>query len=276
MRRLFAALGLCVMLVACSATIPAPIQDDSVSFLSPKHVYRVLPGDTLYSIAFVTDHDYRQLARWNGIRPPYRIEAGENIALQPPRVVRGHSSSAPAKVPIRRGFMVAPGRVHRIPQRLGVARALSPRLRSRARPPLTPNAGTARIIVPTSWIWPAQGRVEQTFGRGPLSGRPGNRGIDIIGHAGEAIRAAAAGRVVYIGGGLPGYGKLIIIKQNNDYLSAYAHNAHIDVKEGEVVRQGQVIATMGNSGTNRVELEFEIRRRGIPVNPVHYLPMIHR
>ncbi|HUW98932.1 MAG TPA: peptidoglycan DD-metalloendopeptidase family protein [Acidiferrobacter sp.] len=126
-----------------------------------------------------------------------------------------------------------------------------------------------------SWIWPARGRVEDTFGRGAADGRPGNKGIDIVGNYGEAIRAAAAGRVVYAGSGLPGYGELIIIKHNNDYLSAYAHNAQIDAKEGAMVQQGQIIAHMGDSGTDRVGLDFEIRKRGVPVNPIRYLPRIH-
>ena len=117
-----------------------------------------------------------------------------------------------------------------------------------------PNFSTAR------WIWPVQGKVLNTFSAF-------NKGINITGHAGEPIYASAAGKVVYCGAGLRGYGKLIIIKHNSLYLSAYAHNQTVFVKEGEWVKQGQKIAEMGKTGTNKVMLHFEIRRAGIPVNP---------
>lgn len=265
MRQLFLGLSILILLLAaCSATIPAPIHDDSVSRLYAHQTYRVMPGDTLYSIAFETGHDYQQLARWNAIRAPYRIESGETLRLTPPsrhlvyqRPSRPSAFSAPLPAE-------SSPRAHRLAPPPGPYRP-TPRRPLRVLRPRT---------VP-SWIWPAQGFVEQTFGRGPLSGRPGNKGIDILGHAGEPIRAAAAGRAVYIGSGLPGYGELIIIKQNNDYLSAYAHNGQVKIKEGAMVKQGQVIATMGDSGTDRVELEFEIRLRGVPVNPIRYLPTNH-
>ncbi len=250
------------VLVGCTSPYPAPIHDESAALAVHHGSYRVLPGDTLYSIAFETGHDYRTLARWNRIPPPYHIEAGERLRLRPPRGIRP----------------VAP-----IAHRQLGGTPLGGRLRLRPTPlasPATPTSRRATVaprapsITPT-WVWPARGTVKETFGRGPLSGRPGNRGIDILGAAGEAIRASAAGRVVYTGSGLPGYGKLIIIKENNEYLSAYAHNARIEVEEGAMVRQGEVIATMGDSGTDRVELEFEIRLRGVPVDPLRYLPEKH-
>lgn len=254
------------LLCGCSATIPAPIQDDSTSLGPPGRFYRVLPGDTLYSIAFETDHDYRELARLNHIPRPYRIEVGERLRLV------GAAPHRPPSAPFVR---------HRVPAVVGgrplparrspIGRSLAPRQAPLASPPI-PAGPRWRPV--RSWIWPAQGTVRDTFGRGPASGRPGNKGIDIIGHYGEPIRAAA-GRVVYVGSGLPGYGELIIIKHNNHYLSAYAHNAQVEVKEGAMVYQGQVIATMGDSGTDRVELDFEIRKRGIAVDPMSYLPHIH-
>jgi len=264
-------LGVVIVWVAlggCSATIPAPIHDDSASFFSgPQRFYRALPGDTLYSIAFETGHDYRQLAQWNAIRSPYRITVGEEIRLAPPQY---SASPAPAQAP-------------EIPRRLAAhSRPLvtNGRIASRklpvSRPPTTPIVSVShRLRRVRSWIWPARGRVEDTFGGRPADGQPGNKGIMIVGTYGEPVRAAAAGRVVYAGSGLPGYGELIIVKHNNDYLSAYAHNARIDTKEGAMVRQGQIIATMGDSGTDRVGLDFEIRKRGIAVNPIHYLPHIH-
>lgn len=252
----------------CSATIPAPIQNDSTSLGPPGRFYRVLPGDTLYSIAFETGHDYRQLARINHIPRPYRIEVGERIRLVPAvrRRAVPRAPSLTSRVPA-----VASGRplpAHRSP----IGRALAPPEAPLASPPI-PAGPRWRPV--RSWVWPAQGIVRDTFGRGPSTGRPGNKGIDIIGHYGEPIRAAAAGRVVYVGSGLPGYGELIIIKHNNHYLSAYAHNAQVEVKEGAMVHQGQIIATMGDSGTDRVELDFEIRKRGIAVDPIRYLPHIH-
>ncbi|MHB8253319.1 MAG: peptidoglycan DD-metalloendopeptidase family protein [Acidiferrobacter sp.] len=259
-----------VALGGCSATIPAPIHDDSASLIESVHSYHVLPGDTLYSIAFETGHDYRQLAHWNGIRPPYRIMVGETLRLDPaPRYAAGRPLRVPEET-LRRA-RVAP-------------RALRGTLNG--RPSVAPQIPVRPVTLPSrsiksrlqrvkSWIWPARGLAEDTFGRGLVNGRPGNKGIDIIGHYGEPIHAAAAGRIVYVGSGLPGYGELIIIKHNNDYLSAYAHNAHVDVKEGAMVQQGEVIATMGDSGTDRVELDFEIRKRGIAVNPMRYLPQTH-
>ncbi|MHB1514213.1 MAG: peptidoglycan DD-metalloendopeptidase family protein [Acidiferrobacteraceae bacterium] len=119
---------------------------------------------------------------------------------------------------------------------------------------------------PLRWTWPVVGPLLRGFGQ------HGNKGIDIGGSLGAAVRAAAAGEVVYAGSGLPGYGKLIILKHNKTFLSAYAHNSRILVKEGEMVRRGQEIAEMGSSGTDRIMLHFEIRLRGNPVDPLHYLP----
>ncbi len=254
---------LLLALSGCTARIPAPIDDESAALVAHNGRYCVLPGDTLYSIAFETGHDYRTLARWNHISAPYQIEAGECLRVRSPRGV------TPEPRP------VAPQRLGGRP--LGHGERLRPTpLPSRAAPIHPPPIPARRAPAFTpSWIWPAQGAVKVTFGRGPLSGRPGNRGIDILGRTGEPVRAAAPGRVVYTGSGLPGYGKLIIIKENNEYLSAYAHNARIKVEEGAMVRQGEVIATMGDSGTDRVELEFEIRLRGVPVDPLRYLPKKH-
>ncbi len=257
------------LLSGCTATIPAPIQDDSTSLGPPGRFYRVLPGDTLYSIAFETGHDYRQLARWNHIPSPYRIAVGEKI-----RLVRSahHPRALPLAPSVTNGAPTVPR-----------GRPLPTIVSPTGRPLMPHRAPLASLPIPAgprwrpvrSWVWPAQGTVRDTFGRGPVTGRPGNKGIDIIGHYGEPIRAAAAGRVVYVGSGLPGYGELIIVKHNNNYLSAYAHNAQVDVKEGAMVHQGQIIATMGDSGTDRVELDFEIRKRGAAVDPMRYLPPIH-
>jgi lipoprotein NlpD len=117
------------------------------------------------------------------------------------------------------------------------------------------------------WRWPAQGQVVRHF-----SPKNGSKGIDIAGRSGQAVNAAAGGRVVYSGSGLRGYGKLIIIKHNNSHLSAYAHNERLLVKEGDTVNGGQRIASMGRAGDRQVKLHFQVRRNGKPVDPLRYLP----
>ncbi|HWC45033.1 MAG TPA: peptidoglycan DD-metalloendopeptidase family protein, partial [Casimicrobiaceae bacterium] len=117
------------------------------------------------------------------------------------------------------------------------------------------------------WMWPAKGKIVTNF-----SETANLKGIDIAGTAGEPVRASAPGRVVYAGNGLRGYGKLIIIKHNDTYLSAYAHNREILVKEGQQVTRGQKIAEMGNTDADQVKLHFEIRRHGKPMDPTKYLP----
>ncbi|MDA8389526.1 MAG: peptidoglycan DD-metalloendopeptidase family protein [Gammaproteobacteria bacterium] len=222
-----------------------------------------MPGDTLYSVAWESGRDYRQIARWNHLQPPYVLFVGERLRLTPPPApppvpaVAAPLSIASA-APVGHPLLPAPVR-----QGAAVARAAPP-------PKVRAAGGKVRVQPVRSWIWPAAGRIISVYG-----GPSGNRGIDIAGNYGEPVRAAAGGRVVYVGSGLPGYGRLIIIKDNNDYLSAYAHNARLYVQEGGVVRQGQTIATMGNSGTDHVELHFEIRRHGNPVDPLLLLPGNH-
>jgi lipoprotein NlpD len=135
-----------------------------------------------------------------------------------------------------------------------------------AAPPAAPPVLAASGPVP--WAWPARGPLIQGFD----AAGSGKKGISISGRSGEPVRAAAAGKVVYSGSGLAGYGRLIIVKHNKDFLSAYAHNRTLDATDGQWVEQGQVIAEMGNSGTDRVQLYFEIRKQGRPVDPLQYLP----
>ncbi|MDJ0956059.1 MAG: peptidoglycan DD-metalloendopeptidase family protein [Arenicellales bacterium] len=125
----------------------------------------------------------------------------------------------------------------------------------------------AQISSKSGWIWPVKGPILKRF-----SAKAGNKGIDIGGESGRGIRAAADGKVVYAGSGLRGYGKLIIVKHDEVYLSAYAHNSKLLVADGSAVVRGQQIALMGDTGTDRVKLHFEIRQRGKPVNPLKYLP----
>jgi lipoprotein NlpD len=162
------------------------------------------------------------------------------------------------------GSLIHPGQVIRLSPRSGPASS-STRTTSRPPPKALPKVPTQP---PPPWTWPTKGRINVGFG-----GKPGTgTGVLINGRVGQAIRAAASGRVVYAGSGLIGYGQLIILKHNNTYLSAYGYNASLLVKEGEVIKKGQRIATMGEGPERKARLHFEIRRNGKPVNPRQYLP----
>jgi len=226
-------------------------------------------GDTLYSIAWQMGMNYRELAKINGIRSPYTIYKGQRLRLKPatqqpavqsaalqPRPAIQASSPAPAKPPVTSVAKPAPKPVPAIPP----ATASKPN-----------TAATQKATVPAydgKWVWPTRGRVLTQF----KSSGPGKQGIDIGGHADQPVKAAANGKVVYAGSGLVGYGRLIIVKHNENLLSAYGHNNKLLVNEGEHVTAGQMIAKMGSSGTNRNELYFEIRKNGKPTDPMGYLP----
>lgn len=204
--------------------------------------HTVRKGETLYSIAWQYGLDYRAMAARNGIRPPYTIYPGQRLR------VKAVTASRHAK-PITKS---ARGNTTKTPAKHA----------PRARPPA--NAAAA----PLQWRWPARGKVIRRF----KAGDPRRQGIDIAARAGTPVRAAAAGKVVYSGNGLRGYGNLVIIKHNDIWFSAYAHNRRIRVRENDQVKAGQTIADMGSTGTDRVKLHFEIRRNGKPVDPLRYLP----
>lgn len=224
--------------------------------------YEVHSGETLYSIAWRFDLNYRELARWNGISAPYTIYPGQRLRMNPPPGARYAASS-------RRAVPVREPRIHA--SVAASAKATAPKRTAHLAHPSSPKVPQHSV---SHWVWPAKGALSGRFS----SRAGGNRGIDISGKLGEPVRAAAAGQVVYSGSGLPSYGKLLIIQHNERYLTAYAHNEKLLVHEGDVVRQGQEIATMGRSGTNihRPTLHFEIRRDGEPVDPLHYLPRQRR
>jgi lipoprotein NlpD len=229
--------------------------------------YAVKRGDTLYSIAWQHGLTYQQLAAYNHIRYPYTIYTGQRLVLQADGRV-SPAASRQEKV----------SRTRPLPQRKPVPVA-APLPASQPKP-VTPPVAQAKVVSPVAtaedeavsydghWVWPTRGRILRSF---QSSGR-GKRGIDIGGHDGQPVKAAANGKVVYAGSGLVGYGRLIIIKHNENLLSAYGHNSKLLVSEGDQVRAGQQIAEMGSSGTNRTGLYFEVRKDGKPVNPLSYLP----
>lgn len=226
--------------------------------------YTVKPGDTLIRISLDQGQSVRDIARWSGIDNPNRLEVGQVLRVVPPVVVESASSAVVAK-PVTQAT-VSPVTGGNVP----AARADKP-----AAPASAASAASATLPTPASgtssedeiaWIWPTNGAVLAGFDEVK------NKGIDIGGTAGDPVLAAADGRVVYVGAGLRGYGNLIILKHNNTYLTAYAHNQTLLIKEDQSVRKGQKIAEMGNSDADRVKLHFEVRRQGKPVDPAKYLP----
>lgn len=203
--------------------------------------YTVSKGDTLYSIAWQHGHDYRTVARWNGISAPYTIYPGQTIRMYPGRTAAAQSADNRDETP---------------------ARSRRPTIRSAASPEPPDDNRTL------GWEWPVEGEIVNTFS----GSDPGKKGLDIAGRMGQAVKAAADGKVVYSGNGLRGYGNLIIIKHNTTYFSAYAYNSKLHVQENDSVKSGEHIADMGNNGTGPAMLHFEIRRNGTPQDPVKYLP----
>lgn len=213
--------------------------------------YTVKPGDTLIRIGLDTGQNWRDVARWNNLDNPNVIEVGQVLRVVPP------SGDNPliATRPVNSGSVAT--------QTIAAAQP--------AKPPASPTSVPAAVAASAgeddlAWIWPAQGSLIAGFDEAK------NKGFDISGKAGDPIVASADGRVVYAGAGLRGYGNLIILKHNNTFLTAYAHNQILLVKEDQSVKKGQKIAEMGNSDADKVKLHFEIRRQGKPVDPARYLP----
>ena len=232
----FAVISIVVVqgLVACR---PFVSYDPDRPTSGPTHSHTVSKGETLFSIAWQYGHDYRAVARWNGIRSPYTIYPGQRINLRPDSNNESVANTRTSKISLRH----------------------SKKTNSRNK---------SAVENKISWRWPARGQVIGTFS----ANDPGKKGLDIAGKAGQSVYAAAEGKVVYSGNGLRGYGNLIIIKHNETYFSAYAHNSRLRVKENQTVKSGQQIADMGKSGTDRVMLHFEIRRNGKPADPLKFLP----
>lgn len=258
------ALLLIISLGGCSAPVRAPVVSRDRPPVQSQHsarpsTYRVRKGDTLYSIAWRFGIDYTAIARWNRIRYPYTIYPGQKLHLAPiqrSRVVR----TTIAKTPQTQG---APGQNKPVVSDKPVSNAPAKGVSSRQA---DQNLGNEHLKL--HWRWPTNGLVVQRF----VKGDPVKKGVKIEGHYGASINAAETGKVVYAGSGLIGYGRLVIIKHNKNYLSAYGYNKKIHVKEGDTVEKGIRIAEMGSDGNGKPMLHFEIRRNGAPVDPLKLLP----
>ena len=269
--------------VAVEATVPVARSAPGSENAGKPDYYTVKPGDTMIRIGLDTGQNWRDIVRWSGVENPNQIEVGQVlriapplpgtvIAIAPPAATAGgavtrpvtSASATPAPVPPVTSAAVKPAAVPATPPAPAPIASAPVAVAAPAAPVASAPAATGEDEI--AWIWPTNGGVLAGFDEVK------NKGLDIGGTAGEAVVAAADGRVVYVGAGLRGYGNLIILKHNNTYLTAYAHNQSLLVKEDQSVRKGQQIAEMGNSDADRVKLHFEVRRQGKPVDPAKYLP----
>lgn len=242
----------------------------------PPGYYRVKPGDTLYRIALENGQNYRDISAWNNLTNPNQIEVDQLLRVVPPGANTAALTPGVATAPLGSNGAVQSAPLNGAAPSTGAAAGVAapPIYSSSANSPaLTPPSSAAAASDSTagassniSFSWPVRGQLLGTFNDST------NKGVNIGGAAGEAVKASADGRVVYAGNGLRGYGNLIIIKHDATYLTAYAHNRSLMVKEGDAVTKGQKIAEMGNSDSDRVMLHFEVRRQGKPVDPLKYLP----
>jgi lipoprotein NlpD len=270
------------LLVGCAGrSAPAPVvllnsQVESGSEEYTASTYEVRPGDTLFAVAWFTGNDYQDIAKFNEISEPYTIFPGQKLRLTAPvskpsptkrSNVTTNRSTDPTSPPIAKRVIDPPKSQAYVEREQDV--------KAQNNTDVKKSSGIVKKTTPKTfpdkvakWIWPAEGKLVGTFSKA----ESGNKGIDIAGERGSKVVAAESGKVVYSGNALRGYGRLVIIKHTDTFLSAYAYNETILVKEREWVYAGQKIATMGSSGTDSVKLHFEVRYRGKSLNPLRYLP----
>ena len=227
---------------------PAPMESKPLPGINAANAgkpgyYTVKPGDTIMQIGRVSSQNWRDIVRWNSLDSPNQIEVGQVLRVAPPEGTAVATPVNPAVAP---------------------PKPLPPIVATPAAPS-APTSPTA-IEDDIAWIWPSNGALIAGFDDVK------NKGLKIAGKLGDPVVASADGRVVYAGSGLRGYGNLVILKHNETYLTAYAHNQTLLVKEDQSVRKGQRIADMGSSDADKVMLHFEVRRQGKPVDPAKYLP----
>lgn len=281
-------------LPAADNRVPRPVDDHK----DERGMYTVRKGDTLIRIALDHGQNYRDIVEWNKLSNPNDIKVDQVLRVQPPdsKSDSGSSGVTTSKIDM------PPSSEPKPPPAPVVVKKTTPRADKRPysdsalaelqkgeggvpvkadpKPAEKPEPATPAVAVVTpppprpaaadeeqlSWMWPSEGKIVATFDEGK------NKGIDIAGKAGQQVMAAGAGKVMYAGSGIRGYGNLVIVKHSNSLLSAYAHNRSIVVKEGQSVHKGQLIAEMGDSDADSVKLHFEIRQQGKPVDPSRFLP----
>ncbi len=273
-----------LQLGGCSSRqVPAPVVNikgsiplkDRVKNSITTSQYKVRKGETLYSIAWRANSDVRELAKLNKISPPYHIFPGQKLFLLPKN--KGKTAKTSSRKPSVKKQTKSSSQTTTKGAKKAVASSKKQEYgKNVSREKASKNNTLAKVKFSQKinrWQWPVKGRVVTGFSSASTgSVLQSNTGIDIAGRRGTKVKAAAKGKVVYVGSALTGYGKLIIIKHNDDYLSAYAHNDQILVKEQQLVDIGDVIAKMGDTDAQRVMLHFEVRFRGKSVNPMKYLP----
>ncbi|MER2511303.1 MAG: peptidoglycan DD-metalloendopeptidase family protein [Nitrosomonas ureae] len=312
MIRSFLTVASTLLLTACMSQAPAPAVDRNNSSQSRASTPATLPsgpgyytvkrGDSLYRIALDNGQDHRDIAAWNNLANINAIKEGQVLRIAPPNVAEAFGAvianpvasgpivesrsldAAPVAVPATIPAASANGNLKRepkvgkepysdeayarlnnateAPKTLDSKQEGKPEVKPEVVPALVPPAGPDDVV----WAWPSNAKVSAPYSES------GNKGLDLSGKLGDPVLAAADGKVVYAGAGLRGYGELVIIKHNATYLSAYAHNRKILVKEKDQVTRGQKIAEMGNSDADAVKLHFEIRKQGKPIDPAPYLP----
>ncbi|MEZ9997853.1 murein hydrolase activator NlpD [Vibrio lentus] len=288
-------------LVGCAANSPAPVSSLNKNYSSIDRgsyrgsYYEVKKGDTLYFIAYVTNKDVKDLVSYNNLAAPYTIHPGQKLKLWRPSysapaygkstvvaaavvapasaATTASASTKPKSTPVKsknsnsKPAQTSAKPVKKDPPKKVEQSKSKEYVGSKGKQNVTPSTKPTSDKV-SKWLWPTKGRVIKNFS----VGEQGNKGIDIAGQRGQPIVSTAGGTVVYSGNALRGYGNLVIVKHNDNYLSAYAHNDRLLVSEGQSVKPGQKIATMGSSGASSVRLHFEIRYQGKSVNPKRYLP----
>ncbi|MCL1061233.1 peptidoglycan DD-metalloendopeptidase family protein [Shewanella benthica] len=288
-------LALCIFFVGCSfqSDRPAPVVNVTTPVMASYNKgslksdsYLVKRGDTLYSIAWASNKDFLDLANKNKLKKPYVIYPGQKLNLNlTSTVTNSQTAKAGSNNPPKVVFAKAKVNEKQIHTPVILAKKPHEKPKNKPLDPVKESAYSVttgqqdinklvhrpKTQLPTKvskWFWPVKGKLIGRFS----TNEQGNKGIKIAGKRGDIIKSAADGRVVYAGNALRGYGNLVIIKHSDDFLSAYAHADKILVKEKQFVSMGQTLATMGNTGTDRVMLHFEIRYHGKSVNPLKYLP----
>ena len=266
MIRLLSSSVVILLLSACSASQYAPVQDlgySTAHIVSANRVqnsplsYQVKPGDTMFAIAWRFGWDYKKLAKANAINSPYTIYVGQVIYFNE------INENSVIKVPIQKGAIKKPVVIAKETpkkQPSSVSKKVDNSLKLKAY--------TGSKLV--KWSWPLRGKLIQVF----ANKAGASNGIDLSSSLGQPVKAASSGIIVYSGSGIQGYGKLVVVKHNNTFLSAYAYNSRILVAEGARVNAGQVIAEVGKGPQLDPRLHFEIRKNGKPVNPLRYLPKL--